>query len=261
MRLLFKLIGFLLIVVALEACTLSTTALVEQKVSSPHLRFEADPIEDFVLYQGFVVNFNQTQKVPNYTIHRITPEQLQEKNGIRAQRSNYFIVDERVEVYSAKRSDYYKSGYDRGHYVPAGDFVYSQELKDETFTYTNVSPQLKELNRYGWKYLEAAIREKVLEWNCVAFVVTGSLFKAGNKTIGENKVGVPDQLYKIAFYPDSMRMYAFRMNNSTEEYSGSLESYQFTVDELEALSQVDFFEKLKDEDESRLESEILVLKK
>ena len=72
-------------------------------------------------------------------------------------------------------------------------------------------------------------------------------------------MGVPDQLYKVAFYPDSMSMYAFRMNNSMEEYSGSLQDYQLTVDELEALSKEDFFEKLKDEDESRLESEIQMI--
>lgn len=249
----------IILILSLEACFIERNTSEQKVTTSPHLRFEADPMDDFVVYQGFVVAFNREQRVPDYTLHRITPEQLQENNGVRAQRSDYFKVDERVREYSAQRSDYYKSGYDRGHYVPAGDFVYSQELKDETFTYTNVSPRLKELNRYGWKYLEAAIRKKVLICNCPAYVVTGSLFEADHKTIGENQVGIPNQLYKIAFYPDSMKMYAFRMNNSKEEYSGSLQDYQLTVDELEALSKEDFFEKLKDEDESRLESEIQMI--
>lgn len=256
MKIMIKIALVLTLILIMDACSVKHSAEGQEETSSPHLRFEADPMDDFVLYRGFVVAFNKKHKVPNYTIHRITTEQLQANNGIRAKRSDYFKVDERVKEHSAQRSDYYKSGYDRGHYVPAGDFVYSQELKDETFTYTNVSPQLKALNRYGWKYLEAAIRDKVLAWKCSAYVVSGSLFKAGNKRIGENQIGVPDQLYKIVFYPDSMKMYAFRMNNSNEAYSGSLQDYQLTVDELETLSQEDYFEKLKDADENRLESEI-----
>jgi endonuclease G len=220
-----------------------------------HLTYEQDLIEDFVVYRGFVVQFNPEKKVPNYTIHRIVPQQLKDSSGVKAVRSNDFTVDDRISKHSATRSDYYRSGYDRGHLVPAGDFVYSQALKDETFIYTNTSPQLKELNRYGWKYLEAAIRRRVRRCNCEAYVITGNHFKAEHKSIGENNVGVPNQLYKIVFYPKQAKMYAFLMDNDTDQYLGALRLYQLSVDELEALLQLDFFEGLQDEDENRLELE------
>jgi endonuclease G len=223
-----------------------------------HLKYEHDSLNHFLLYKGFVVHFNKQKKVPNYTIHRIEPAQLIENNGFRASRKNSpdFIVEERLKGNSAARTDYYKSGYDRGHHVPAGDFVYSQPLKDETFTYANVSPQLKQVNRYSWKYLESAIRKKVKRCNCDAYVITGTHFLADYKTVGSNKVGVPNQLYKIVFYPKQAKMYAFLMNNSTAKYSGKLKYYQVTVDELEEVLEMDFFEALQDENENELERQI-----
>ncbi|MBL4708433.1 MAG: DNA/RNA non-specific endonuclease [Flavobacteriales bacterium] len=168
------------------SCSPKLKSILERGVleTNPHLRYESDSLSAFVLYEGYVVNFNKNRRVPNYTIHRLFPEQLKDSNGVRAKRSNNFKIDPRIKSHSAIRADYYQSGYDRGHYVPAGDFVYSQHLKDETFIYTNVSPQLKELNRYGWKYLEAAIRKKVKRCNCEAYVITGTLLKEDSKNIG-----------------------------------------------------------------------------
>ena len=223
-----------------------------------HLKYEHDSLNHFLLYKGFVVHFNKQKKVPNYTIHRIEPAQLIENNGFRASRKNSpdFMVEERLNGNSAARTDYYKSGYDRGHHVPAGDFVYSQSLKDETFTYANVSPQLKQVNRYAWKYLETAIRNRVMLCNCEAYVITGTHFLETHETIGLHKVGVPQQLYKIVFYPQQAKMYAFLMNNSTAKYSGDLKYYQVTVDELETKLELDFFEALQDENENELERQI-----
>lgn len=229
---------------------------------NPHLFYELNPIESFITYDGYVIQFDSSRKIPNYSIHQITPVQLKDSNGVRASRkeSPDFKVDQRIAKYSAQRSDYYKSGYDRGHYVPAGDFVYSQGLKNKTFFYSNASPQLKELNRYGWKYLEEAIRKKVLACNCEAFVVTGTLFNETSNSIGKNEVGVPAQLYKIVFYPKLRKMYAFKMGNNKSKYQKPLSNYQLTVNELEKLTQHDFFERLEDKCEERLESKLLKFK-
>jgi endonuclease G len=228
---------------------------------NPNLLYEADSLNHFITYTGYVVNFNKEWKVPNYTIHRITPDQIKDSNGVKAVRMNDFEIDERLIGNSATDNDYYKSGFDRGHHVPAGDFVYSQYLKDETFNYSNVSPQLKELNRYGWKYLEMAIRKKVEKCSCSAYLVTGSIFEETINTVGENKVGVPNALYKIIFYPELGKMYAVKMGNNTLKFSGVFKDYQLTVDEIEQLTGYDFFERLADEDELKLESKIYKLRR
>lgn len=263
-----KKLDYLLIgIVAMAVISCSTPRFsIESSTKSstnPHLLYESDPIEDYLVYDGFLIQFDTLRKIPKYTIHRIDPIQLKDSNGVRASRNESpdFKIDPRIIQYSAVRSDYYQSGYDRGHHVPAGDFVYSQCLKNETFNYGNVSPQLKELNRYGWKYLEEAIRKKVLACNCEAFVITGTLFNETYNSIGKNKVGVPDQLYKIAFYPRLGKIYAFLMNNSSEEYRPPFSNYQLTVDQLEKETGCDFFERLTDEDETKLESKIKKFKK
>jgi len=45
-------------------------------------------------------------------------------------------------VFRAKLQDYFRSGYDRGHMVPAADAKLSQDAMDETFLLSNIAPQV-----------------------------------------------------------------------------------------------------------------------
>lgn len=223
-------------------------------IDNSHLRFESDPVNHFVVYRGYVVNYDTAHKVPAFTIHKLTPKQITDSAGTWAERSDRFWVDPRLGDLSATSADYYKSGYDRGHHVPAGDFVYSQGLKDESFAFTNVSPQAPKLNRGVFAALELRIRESVLACNCDAYVVTGTIFlKTKDETIGDGHVGVPTHIFKLAYFPSKGRMYAYRFPNYLEAYSDVIRDYQCTVDELEQLCEEDFFDRLPDEMEITLE--------
>jgi len=58
-------------------------------------------------------------------------------------------------MFRAKLQDYFRSGYDRGHMVPAADAKKSQQAMDETFLLTNIAPQVGAgFNRHYWAYLE-----------------------------------------------------------------------------------------------------------
>ncbi|KAJ9103996.1 hypothetical protein QFC21_002459 [Naganishia friedmannii] len=67
-----------------------------------------------------------------------------------------FKEDEDVPaMFRAQLKDYFRSGYDRGHMVPAADAKTSQVAMDETFYLTNIAPQVGEgFNRHYWAYLE-----------------------------------------------------------------------------------------------------------
>lgn len=57
--------------------------------------------------------------------------------------------------FRARLQDYFRSGYDRGHMVPAADAKRSQEAMDETFLLSNIAPQVGAgFNRHYWAYLE-----------------------------------------------------------------------------------------------------------
>ena len=64
-----------------------------------------------------------------------------------AKRTNAFKKDPHIVGSSASAVDYRKSGYDRGHLAPAGDMKWDVQAMKESFYYSNISPQLPQLNR------------------------------------------------------------------------------------------------------------------
>jgi len=248
-------IWLILLFLAVIGCSESKWVIpqLEQR-SSRHLYFESDNGASLIAYKGFVVRYDTLHKVPAFTIQHITPQQVSDSLGHKAQRKNVFWVDDKLEPFSATKADYYKSGYDRGHHAPAGDFVYSQALKDESFVFTNISPQQPDLNRGALVKLEKRIRERIIHWQSEAYVITGTLFlKAPPDTIGEG-LTVPSHIYKLVFYPQKKRMYAYIFPNYLKFYSDDLKRYRTTVDDIEIQCGEDFFDRLADETENKLES-------
>jgi endonuclease G, mitochondrial len=74
-------------------------------------------------------------------VEEITKEQLEKKVGDR--RDSVFLEDPAIpEKFRARLSDYFRSGYDRGHQVPAADAKLSQVAMNETFYLSNICPQV-----------------------------------------------------------------------------------------------------------------------
>jgi len=172
-----------------------------------------------------------------------------------AERDNMsFKPDPLVRTRTALPTDYTRTGYDRGHLAPAGDFKFSERLMEESFFMSNISPQAPDFNRGIWKELEEqvrawAVRDKGL------YVVTGPVLKPGLPEIGKkNKVAVPEQYYKVILYcrNPEIRMIGFLLTN--EGSDRSLKNFVVPVDEIERLTGIDFFPKLPDSYENRLES-------
>lgn len=231
----------------------------EKKLSyKTHLTFESDSLKKFIIYKGFIVFYNDKYRTPNFTYHKLIPEQIIE-NGIKAKRrSSFFVDDINLRDKSALNIDYKGSGFDRGHMVPAGDFYSNQSFKDETFVLTNICPQNAVLNRGIWASLENSIRKKVISLDTEAYIITGSILQVNNIfTIGINDVGVPDYFYKIIYIPKVSAMYAFMFDNSVNEFYGTIQDYQVTVNDIEIITQEDFFDLLQDDAEELLESKII----
>ena len=99
------------------------------------------PISDVAVRAGYASGYDRRMRNPAWVAEHLTPEKLARKDGNRGK--SVFYEDETVpQKYRARLQDYLRSGYDRGHQVPAADCKFSQHAMDETFALTNICPQV-----------------------------------------------------------------------------------------------------------------------
>jgi endonuclease G len=162
-----------------------------------------------------------------------------------------FEQDPLVKTESAHWRNYKKSGYTKGHLCPAGDRKKSQELFDETFFTSNASPQLYDFNAGVWNRLENKVRYWAGKYEGI-YVVTGGVLTDDLETIGTEEVAVPEYFYKVLLTKDKTRMIAFLVPH--EKSNQPLYDFVISVDELEKKTGIDFFPKLDDASENKLEA-------
>lgn len=109
---------------------------------------------------------------------------------------------------------YLKSGYDRGHVMPAADnLCQTQAIQDESFYFSNMIPQTHRLNAGDWKSLETATRN----WALIS-----SKVRVWSGAIGEEKkiglVSIPTQCWKVVNIAGKWHAYLF--NNDLSPADG-----------------------------------------
>ena len=164
----------------------------------------------------------------------------------------YFIEDPEVRTKSADWRNYRKSGYDKGHLCAAGDMRYSKKAFDETFYTSNISPQEHSFNEGVWNRLEQKVRYWASKYDGI-YVVTGGVLTNDLETIGYEDVSVPDYFYKILL--DNSRgeykMIGFLV--PAEDSDEPLYKFVVPVDTIEKMTGIDFYPKLEDGLENKLE--------
>lgn len=195
------------------------------------------------------LSYNENHEQAEWVYYLLTSEMI---NG-KYQRTENFRNDNKVTSGSAHKSDYFKSGYDRGHLAPAGDMKISSTSMSESFLLSNISPQNPSFNRGGWKRLETQVRSWVLSENEM-FVVTGPVLSNPIGSIGSNSVTIPRYFYKIVYSKLENKMIGLLMPN--KKINNELKYYVKSVDYIENLTGIDFFHQLDDKYEDKLESKI-----
>ncbi|MCS6980153.1 MAG: DNA/RNA non-specific endonuclease [Flavobacteriales bacterium] len=206
-----------------------------------------------VCHAAMVLNYNEKHEQANWVAHILVPEVA---TGVQS-RTNNFRPDPKVPTGTATKEDYWRSGFDRGHLAPSADFRWSFKALDESFYYSNMAPQRKELNRERWSELEDHLRQYVIKTGRPLYVVTGGILKEGLPTIGPNQVSVPEYFYKVALdytHPEKPGI-AFIMPNSV--CRKSIMGYSFPIDSVEARTGIDFFPKFSAEEERKAEGRVL----
>ncbi len=206
-----------------------------------------------VNHSYFSLSYDEPYEQAEWVAYMLKREQLTQDNRKRP----FFIEDPLVKTRSADWRNYKNSGYDRGHLCPAGDRRFSKQAYNETFYTSNVSPQNRDFNAGIWNRLEQKIRKWTREKETL-FVVTGGVLEKGLPTIGKEKVAVPSYFYKIvASGPiDNPKVIAFLVPN--EDSNLPLQYFVVSVDSIEKLTKIDFFEELPYELQESMESKVLL---
>lgn len=174
------------------------------------------------------------------------------------ERSDNFIPDPDIPTKSALTSDYTGTGFDRGHILSFASNGWNQEAGDASFYMSNMSPQYPNTNRNTYERLEEAERSATVQ-NGVLYVVHGPVLTDGPyEKIGKStQISVPKQYFVcfLDYTGDTTKAIGFLIPNDNVTYK-DITRFAVTVDEVEALTGLDFWPGLPDEDEQRLESSI-----
>lgn len=200
---------------------------------------------------GYVASYNKATLLPNWVAWHLTAERTEGS----AKRSGVdFAEDTEVPEPRATDWDYYNSGYDRGHMCPAADNKWSKKAMEESFLFTNMCPQNGNLNRGDWNEMEMACRKWAKKYGDLYIVCGPILYKGKHKTIGKNKVVVPEAFFKVVLRTgDDPQAIGFIYKNTSG--NRPKDSYVNTVDEVERITGIDFFPSLTDDVEKKVEAE------
>lgn len=199
---------------------------------------------------AYTASYSQDMRIPLWVAWHLTRDHTSGKNkraGIK------FMEDEEVPTPRATNLDYVQSGYDRGHMCPSGDNKWSEQAQIESFLYTNCCPQLHNLNAGDWEELESLCREWARKYGDIYIVCGPILMNKKHKTIGRNKVVVPEAFFKVVLrMGKSPNAIGFIYRN--EEGNKKMTSYVNTVDDVERITGIDFFPALPDNIEKAVEA-------
>lgn len=207
--------------------------------------------EQILKRTGYVASYNKTTLLPNWVAWHLTAERTEgsvKRSGVD------FAEDTEVPEPRATDWDYYNSGYDRGHMCPAADNKWSKKAMEESFLFTNMCPQNGNLNRGDWNEMEMACRKWAKKYGDLYIVCGPILYKGKHKTIGKNKVVVPEAFFKVVLRTgDDPQAIGFIYKNTSG--NRPKDSYVNTVDEVERITGIDFFPSLPDDVEKKVEAE------
>ncbi len=206
--------------------------------------------DQIVEREGYALGYVEEWEQPSWVIYRLTRNEVMSR---KASRMDAFMPDPLIKTHSADSIDYQGSGYDRGHLAPAGDMHWSDNAMLESFYMSNMSPQNPSFNRGIWSRLEQAVRRFAYNEGSI-FVVTGPIItEDDDKVIGPNKVRVPGFYYKVIYdETPPEKMIAFIIPNKGSRKA--LDKYIVSVDDVEEATGLDFFSKLPNDVQRRLEA-------
>lgn len=227
------------------------------------------PIADTLSSAPLHGAYDRRTRNPAWVAEHITPQSLALKQADR--KHSAFIEDESIpSLFRARLNDYFRSGYDRGHQVPAADAKWSQAAMDGTFALTNMCPQVGEgFNRDYWSHFETFCRDLAVKRYPSVRIVTGPLYlprrdqdgkwRVNYEVIGNPpNVAVPTHFYKVVYGEGSgkVALGAFVLPNARIPNDKPLTDFEVPLEVLERASGLEFASSLEASRRRRLCQEV-----
>ncbi|WFD00571.1 nuclease [Malassezia yamatoensis] len=232
------------------------------------------PVDQLLQQQGYISSYDRRLRHPHWTAEHLTAASIQRKPGPDgANRANsMFTEDGRIsELFRSTNAAYFRSGYDRGHMVPAADVKSSQAAMNETFLLSNIAPQVGAgMNRDYWAHTEDFVRRLTTKFDDL-YVFTIPLYlprecsdgkwRVSYEVIGSPpSVSVPTHFAKVILgtglkgteshsllnktglsHSSPVALGAFVMPNSMIPDSAPLRSFETDVESIERASGLELF--------------------
>lgn len=145
---------------------------------------------------GYLVRYDTHLGVPiltDYVLPRSLLRRVSSRKGIT------FYPDHALPRPQVNPSCYNRTGYDRGHNVPAADMAGNPVLMLETFSMANISPQTPEFNRHRWKNIEILVRSLARRFGAVRVQTIPLFVNKDTLWFPCHHVAIPDGFRKQVF--------------------------------------------------------------
>jgi DNA/RNA endonuclease G (NUC1) len=220
--------------------------------------------ELFVAHTEYVLSYSRKHGGPNWVAWDLNATHF---GG--AARCNCFAADPSLpdSMYHVVTSDYTGSGYSRGHMVMSAERTASALENAHAFYMTNILPQYQDMNGGPWELFENYANDLATTQNKEVYIVAGGLWTASPATLNNaGKVEIPSYTWKIMVIVPrgtglanvhstaDLQVVSVMMPNVTGILGQPWQTYQTTVDAIEAATGYDFLAALPDAIETAVEA-------
>jgi DNA/RNA endonuclease G (NUC1) len=219
----------------------------------------------------YSLSYNRDKGTPNWVSWHLAQDWF----GALA-RVDTFRADPAVpsDWYRVQATDYFASGFDRGHMTPNADRDNENRIpiNQETYLMSNMIPQAPDNNQGPWAALENDLRTLLNGTQNELYIVSGPLGVGGNgsnggvaNTLADGHITVPAYTWKVVLMLPkgdndvsrvmaATRTIAVMMPNMQGIQSNDWHLYLTTVDAVELATGYDFFANVPDAVENAIEA-------
>lgn len=134
--------------------------------------------------------YDTTYQIPNVTVYSIDSTEKIEV----VERGNWLESEKYLNINTPDyETDFYKTGYDRGHLVPLDNMKYSKSAMNKACLDINMTKQDASFNRGVWREIEEDVTEIIVNTN-YTLIITGVVYEKG-----EQVPPIPIYYYKIVY--------------------------------------------------------------